>query len=203
MNFYELLKQWRLYEQKQTHQKNLYSKAVIGNNFCSEKVFGANSILNINIVNRSNDPSKIKIGNYCNIFGSLFCNEYGEINIGDYVFMNNGCSIRSDHKVVIGSHCLFGPRVEIIDTDSHPLSRSKRHQQARLIPEQLINTYEADGKPIIIGDDVWVCLGSLILGGVAIGDGSIIAAHSVVTKSIPPMSIAAGIPAQVIGRVPS
>ncbi|UCD33762.1 MAG: acyltransferase, partial [Desulfobacterales bacterium] len=53
-------------------------------------------------------------------------------------------------------------------------------------------------KPIRIGRDVWIARGSCILPGVTIGEGSIIAANSVVTKDIPPYSIAAGVPARVI-----
>jgi acetyltransferase-like isoleucine patch superfamily enzyme len=66
----------------------------------------------------------------------------------------------------------------------------------------LIRSYDADGGDITIGNDVWVGMGALILGGVTIGDGAIIAARSVVTKNVEPYTIVAGIPAKRIGEVP-
>lgn len=56
-------------------------------------------------------------------------------------------------------------------------------------------------REVVIGDDVWVGGGVIILGGVTIGDGCTIGAGSVVTKSIPPYSIALGSPARVIRQV--
>lgn len=50
----------------------------------------------------------------------------------------------------------------------------------------------------VVGNDVWICHGSIILGGVKIGDGAIIAAGSVVTKDVPPMTIVGGNPAKII-----
>jgi len=97
---------------------------------------------------------------------------------------------------------MFGPDVMVWDTDSHPLSRAKRHAQAELIPSQLIDPREASGGPIEIGNDVWICLGALILGGVKIGDGAIVAARSVVTRDVAPMTIVGGIPSRMIGAVP-
>jgi acetyltransferase-like isoleucine patch superfamily enzyme len=185
-----------------SYRSLLQSQAVIGSNFCESKALDSQAIFNCRIKNLSNERERIIIGNNCNLAASIFCNTNGQIIIGDYVYMNVATALRADHLIEIGSHCLFGPRVNIWDSDNHPLSRSKRHEQAELIPLELINSYDASGGPIIIGNDVWVCMDSLILGGVSVGDGSIIAARSVVTRDIPPMSIAAGVPARVIGDVP-
>lgn len=184
------------------YRKKLAASAEIGICFNKSLAHSKTYVLECAIRNLSSDPARIHIGDNCNLSVSIFCNTLGKVEIGNYVFMNGRCSIRVDHMVRIGSHCLFGPRVTISDTDSHPLSRAARHLQAEEIPLRLIDTYLADGGPVIIGDDVWVGMDSLILGGVTIGEGSVIAAHSVVTKDIPPMSIAAGIPARVIAQVP-
>lgn len=55
-----------------------------------------------------------------------------------------------------------------------------------------------DGKDIIVGNNVWICAGSIIIGGVTIGDNSIVAAGSVVTKDVTPATMVGGNPAKVI-----
>jgi len=54
------------------------------------------------------------------------------------------------------------------------------------------------GKPVTLGNDVWIGRGALVKGGVAIGDGAIVAAHAVVTKDVPPYAIVGGVPAKVL-----
>ena len=66
-------------------------------------------------------------------------------------------------------------------------------------PEILLKDQGVKVETVIIEDDCWIAANSIILAGVTIGKGSVIAAGSVVTKSIPPYSIAAGVPAKVIG----
>lgn len=202
INLFNLLMDLRKRRKATLYRRYLDQQAIIGLNFCESKAFDYKAILNCGITNRSGQTERIVIGHSCNIAASIFCNTNGRIVIGDFVYINGGGTLRADHLIKIGSHCLFGPRITIWDTDNHPLSRSKRHVQAELIPLQFINSYDAGGGPIVIGDDVWVCMDSLILGGVTIGDGSIVAARSVVTKDIAPMSIVAGVPARVIGNVP-
>jgi acetyltransferase-like isoleucine patch superfamily enzyme len=193
---------WRKKQQARHYHSMLQLQAVIGSDFCASKALGCEAVFNCIITNRSGERERIFVGHSCNIAASIYCNTNGRIVIGDFVYVNGGGILRADHLIRVGSHCMFGPRVTIWDTDNHPLSRSKRHAQAELIPLQYINSYEAGGGAIVIGDDVWVCMDTLILGGVKIGDGSIIAARSVVTKDVPPMSIVAGVPARVIGNVP-
>lgn len=197
----KILKRYYLNRKISKYRDYLNSIATIGQHLNESKAYNQDHILHCHIQNFSDDVKRIQIGDYCNLSVHILCNTNARIRIGNYVYMN-GDYIRVDHSVIIGSNCLFGPRVTISDTDNHPLSRSARHKQAEQIPNQKIDSYESDGAPIVIGDDVWICMDSLILGGVSIGEGSIIAAHSVVTKDVPPMSIAAGVPAKVIGKVP-
>jgi acetyltransferase-like isoleucine patch superfamily enzyme len=197
-----LLSEIRTKQKVIAHRNQLSKIAVIGEKFCASNAHPYYSVLNFKLQNYSGERERILIGNNCNIAGSFTCNINGHMNIGDYVFINGGGYIRADYLVKIGSHCMIAPRVVIWDTDNHPLSRIKRHIQAEEIPQRKIDSYEAGGGPIIIGDDVWICMEAMILGGVTIGDGAIIAARAVVTKDVPPMTIAAGIPARVIGKVP-
>jgi acetyltransferase-like isoleucine patch superfamily enzyme len=57
--------------------------------------------------------------------------------------------------------------------------------------------------PVDIGDDVWIGRGALVLPGVTIGDGAVVAAGAVVTKDVPAGSVVAGVPAKVVGRADS
>lgn len=86
---------------------------------------------------------------------------------------------------MIGSGCL------ITTTDSHPI-----HWEARRL-----NTEPPASAPVIIEDDVFIGARSIVLKGVTIGQGAVIGAGSVVTKSIPPRVIAAGNPAKVIKTI--
>jgi acetyltransferase-like isoleucine patch superfamily enzyme len=184
------------------YRRALDKAAVIGDGFCSAAPHGLTSVLRFRLKNRTGDRERVRIGKFCNLSTTIFCDPRASVTIGDYTYFNFGGVIRAAHGVKIGSHCLFGPDVVIWDTDNHPLSRAGRHAQAELIPKQLINPYEAGGGPIEIGTDVWVCMGALILGGVTIGDGAIVGARSVVTKNVPRMTIVAGVPARIIGPVP-
>ncbi len=188
------------------HKKYLQSVCNWGENFCGSKMYKNSlfQLLNIKIINNVFDSQKIIFGNNCNISCAITLNEKGSIDIGNYVFMNF-VKMRIDYHLSIGSHCMFGPNVIIWDTDNHPLSASKRHIQtieiAGVYP--LNKSYESNGGNITIEDDVWIGMDALLLGGITIGKGAIVAARSVVTKDVPPFTIVAGIPAKKIGDVPS
>ena len=66
----------------------------------------------------------------------------------------------------------------------------------------MVDSYEAGGAPIIIEDNVWLCMDVVVLAGVRIGEGSVIGAGSIVTKDIPPMTFAVGAPAVKVADIP-
>lgn len=99
----------------------------------------------------------------------------------------NGTTIYSRKKVIIGDYCMFGPGVKIIDNNSHRISIDI--EERRKSPES---------KEIIIENNVWIGSNSLILKGITIGENSIVAAHSVITKDIPKNVLVAGNPAVII-----
>ena len=99
----------------------------------------------------------------------------------------NGTMIYCREKVTIGSDCMFGPGAKIIDNDSHRVSIDRYERIKAPI-----------SKAIYISDNVWIGANSLILKGVTIGENSIVAAHSVVTKDIPKNTLFAGNPAKFI-----
>lgn len=111
---------------------------------------------------------------------------FGKIVIGKGCVLQ-GTSICSYEEVSIGNNVIFGPNVVIMDCSGHALS-NRGH------PDELDNL---KAQPVKIGNDVWIGYGCIILPGVNIGDGAVIGAGSVVTKSMPANSMAAGNPCTV------
>jgi acetyltransferase-like isoleucine patch superfamily enzyme len=153
------------------------------------------------IYNLTKDPSKIRIGAHSLIRGELVTYNYaGEISIGDYCFFGPGSRIWSVKKVSVGNRVLISHDVNIHDNNSHAANADHRHKEFKYMLENSGNLMQSDigQMEVIIEDDVWIGFNSTILKGVRIGKGSIIGACSVVTKDIPPYSIAIGNPAKVI-----
>lgn len=111
--------------------------------------------------------------------------EHGKLEIGPQSFINYGASIAALELVRIGARANIGTYAMIMDNDFHEIDPGRRDE----MPES---------KPIIIGDDVWIGGRVIILRGVTIGDGCVIAAGSVVAADVPPRTVAAGVPAKVI-----
>ena len=114
--------------------------------------------------------------------------------IGKNCQLNDNCHIVAIDKVEIGDNFLCASKVFISDTSHGSYSIDGNCDNPLSIPKDR----ELVSKPVIIGNNVWVGENVVILPGSQIGDGSIIGANSVVTKSIPPFSIAAGNPARLI-----
>lgn len=121
---------------------------------------------------------------------------YTHISIGDYVQIGPGASmIASIAYIHIGNKVRFGPNVTIRGGDHRfdiPGKFMYDYKESDKLPEN-----DAD---VFIEDDTWIGTNVTILKGVTIGRGSIVAAGAVVTKSVPPYSIAAGVPAKIIGK---
>lgn len=112
------------------------------------------------------------------------------IEIGDNTRIN-GASIHATEKIIIGRNCLIAANSTIIDSDGHGIAMPERGW---------VNPVSS---PVIIEDNVWIGMNSIILKGVRIGKNSVIGAGSVVTKSIPPDCLAAGNPARIIKNIDS
>lgn len=117
----------------------------------------------------------------------FFCDYGTNISLGTRVFFNFNCIVLDVCPVRIGSYSMFGPGVQIL-TPMHPFDAVQRRR-------------EEFGKPVIIGDDVWVGGGALILPGVKIGSRSVIGAGSVVSRDVPADTFAAGNPCRVIREI--
>jgi len=134
-------------------------------------------------------PAGIVMGERATLEGEVWLklvSARSRLEVGAYAFFGQGCQVNVLERVEIGEHCLFGPRCVIVD-HNHGI------QPGRRIDEQ-----PCASKPIRIGSDVWCGAGAVILPGVAIGDGAVVGAQSVVTHDVPPMAVVAGNPARVL-----
>lgn len=111
------------------------------------------------------------------------------IEIGPAAALSNNIVVIARVSITIGNNFLCGDGVRIMDSDFHELSPELRHTGA------------GKSERVVIGDNVWLGSGVLVLKGVSIGDHSVIAAGSVVTRSIPSRVIAAGNPAKIIRSI--
>jgi maltose O-acetyltransferase len=117
----------------------------------------------------------------------FFCDYGDNIELGERVFFNFNCVVLDVCPVRIGDFAFIGPAVQIY-TPLHPLDAVRRRR-------------EEYGRPVEIGDDVWIGGGAIVLPGVRIGAKSVIGAGSVVTRDIPEGVLAVGNPCRVIRTV--
>jgi maltose O-acetyltransferase len=114
-----------------------------------------------------------------------FVCDYGyNIRLGEGVFLNFNCVILDVVQVTIGSGAQIGPAVQIYAAD-HPRDATARRTGAEF------------GRPVTIGENVWIGGGAIILPGVTIGDNAVIGAGAVVTRSVPNGKTVAGNPARL------
>lgn len=120
------------------------------------------------------------------------------MTIGDCVYIGKHVHIEANCR--IGNYCLIANRVAIVGRHDHNFSEVG--WPVRLAPwigsVRFPSPYA--NEEAVIEDDVWLGYGTVVLTGVTIGRGSVVAAGSVVARDIPPYSIAAGVPAKVIGQ---
>ena len=118
------------------------------------------------------------------------------IHVGNNVSINYRCILNDCNSIVIGNDVLIAPGVQI-NTASHPTQLSERltSEWNSSSGEYRWRTF---AKPVVIGDGCWIGANVTIIGGVTIGDGAVIAAGAVVTKDVPPMTLAGGVPAKII-----
>lgn len=110
--------------------------------------------------------------------------EGASLTIGRNSYMNDSL-IQCAGQITIGDDCAIAGDVLIQDTDFHPMLDEKGEERSYV-------------KPINIGNHVWICAKATILKGVTIGDGSVVAAGSVVTRDVPPRCLVGGNPARII-----
>ena len=161
--------------------------------------FGENLDLDATSDCVADHPGLIKIGNNCRILGRILTQDDGKISIGDNTCIYHRSFIGSVNDISIGNCVIISNHVHIFDNNNHPTSPKERM-------ELCMNGFDGEGwrwshsvsSPILIEDNVWIGEYASVMKGVTIGEGSVVAAHSVVTKSVPPYSVVAGNPARIV-----
>ena len=129
--------------------------------------------------------------------GPFFCDYGDNIRIGKNFYANFNLTILDCCPVEIGDDVFIGPNVSLL-TPVHPLRWQQRN--ARVKPDGTVYDLEY-AKPIKIGNNCWLAGNVTVIGGVTIGEGCVIGAGSVVTRDIPPNSLAVGNPCKVIRKI--
>jgi maltose O-acetyltransferase len=115
------------------------------------------------------------------------CDYGANIHFGEKCFVNFNCVFLDVCEIRIGSNVQIGPATQIL-TPLHPFNAEQRRR-------------EEYGRPVSVGDDVWIGGGAILCPGVTIGAGSIIGAGSVVTRPIPAGVLAVGNPCRVLRQI--
>jgi maltose O-acetyltransferase len=149
----------------------------------------------LNALSPRDEPARLKV--LAELFGrpvealirSPFYCDYGyNVEVGKGVFIHVNCVILDTYRVAIGARSMLGPNVQLLAA-LHPMTVEERR------------TGIETGRPVVIGEDVWLAGGVIVCPGVTIGDGTVVGAGSVVTRSLPAGVFAAGNPCRVVRKL--
>ena len=156
------------------------------------------------IHNASLNKSQIVIGSNSHIRGELLVqNGNGKITIGDFCFMGVGSKIWSSRSIKIGNNVFISHNVNIMDTNSHEINANQRAESFRrkISNQNEIDYSNIDVAEIVIENNVWIGFNAIILKGVHIGEGAIIAAGTIITKDVAAFTIVGGNPAKELKKI--
>lgn len=153
----------------------------------------------ISLINGSTKNDIVIHNNIMFLGCHLTSSNHGKIEIGNNVKLGVRSQILCVDNVVIGDYTAIATDVTIVDNNNHPVNPEFR-QFMRTTPHNsdARSWIHSDHKPVIIGKNCWIGSNVRIQKGVSIGDNSVIAACSVVTKDVPANCIAAGNPAKIV-----
>ena len=133
------------------------------------------------------DGGKITIGKRVNISDMVYLEaKYGHLIIGDDTFIGIGCQFVAGNEVVVGKSCAIAAYTVIMDGNHGTGERKPILSQSMIL------------KPVHVGSDVWLGSHVTVTSGVNIGTGSVVGANAVVTRDLPEMVVAVGVPAKPI-----
>ncbi len=119
-------------------------------------------------------------------------NQIAKLSLGSG-YMNYECVIDCFSSITIGHDVVISERVVIRDSDNHTIQSIATETENEQLSDEKLSM-----APIVIQDHVWIGMNVIVLKGVTIGEGAIVAAGSLVNKDVPPHSLVAGVPAKVM-----
>ncbi|MWG36006.1 sugar O-acetyltransferase [Halomarina oriensis] len=128
------------------------------------------------------------VGEHVSVEPPVRCDYGSNVHVGDRFFANVDCVFLDVCRIEFGDDCMLGPGVHVY-TATHPLN-----------PEERAAGLEY-GKPVTVGDDVWVGGRAVLNPGVTVGDGAMVASGAVVTEDVPPRVVVQGNPADVVREI--
>lgn len=125
-----------------------------------------------------------------------FAARYAErprLTVGSRTFIGHACTFTVARGITLGDDCYVAGGCHFLDSPGHPLDPAARLAHQPADPEQV--------RPIHIANNVWVGTQAMIMPGVTIGEGSVVAARAVVTSDVPPYTVVGGTPARPIRQL--
>jgi len=154
------------------------------------------------VFNDSKNKENIFIHNNVMMCGKLYSQNNGKIVIDSFSSIRNYSMIWCVNKVYIGKYVIISDHVIITDNNNHPVDPIDRKQMIKNgWSTELWKWHNSESSPVYIEDNVWIGKDSKILKGVRIGENSIVAMGSVVTKNVPKNVIVAGNPAKIVKKL--
>ncbi|MEO6520456.1 MAG: acyltransferase [Mucilaginibacter sp.] len=157
--------------------------------------------LNTTINNLQGNPKAIQVGSKSILECELHVYAFdGKIKIGEKCYIGPNSKIRSAESITIGNNVLVAHNVNIIDTNAHEIDSEERVMGYDMFLNNgsFANKRTVLTAPIVIKDKAWINFNAIILKGVTIGEGAVVAAGAVVTKDVPPYAVVGGNPATII-----
>lgn len=133
---------------------------------------------------------RFRVSGNVNLVVSYKVNPDPTIVIGDDVYIGFRSVLSCADRITVGNRVLMAEGVHIYDNNNHPINPAARARNEPVEPSGIA--------PVVVEDDVWLGSNCSVMRGVTIGHGSVVAAHAVVTRDVPAMSIVAGNPARVV-----
>lgn len=146
----------------------------------------------------------VRIGENSVCRGIVRIDRGAHVDIGKEVYVGDGAIISAMESVIIGQGTLIAHGVQIFDNTSHPIDWQERQRHfKRILGQEVEGSVDIPTSPVRIGEHCWLGFGCAVLKGVTIGDRSIVAAGSIVTKDVPADTLVIGSKATFVSLVNS